>query len=246
VRRAPTKLAPPEKPAPKKRAKRKPPGPRSPTGRHHKRYRERALANDGKTPRRDGHPSLCTPVQLDSVCKAIRAGNPLEVSAVYGGLAKITVFAWMRRGKRALHDAEESGQPIAVLERPYVAFAQAVEQARADCEVGLVGYLTRAAMDDKVSTRGPAVRAAMFLLEHCFSKRWGNQQIRVAVGGDASSPPIRAEVDVGETQTVIVRYPEPGRVGCADGACVPGETHGGVVFCGVCGIPIEPPKEPRT
>jgi hypothetical protein len=90
---------------------------------------------------------------------ALMAGNYVETAAAQAGLAKRTVYEWMRRGAR--------GQG-----KEYVDFLHAVQKAQAHAETRAVALISRAAESQW--------QAAAWQLERKCPARWG-QRIRVTV-----------------------------------------------------------------
>lgn len=100
-----------------------------------------------------GRPTKLTPAVADRVVELVRGGNYVEVAAAAVGVARSTVFDWMRRGARGKRGA-------------YRDFSVAIEKAQAEAEMGLLGLIDKAA-DKGVWT------AAAWRLERMHPERWG-------------------------------------------------------------------------
>lgn len=68
---------------------------------------------------RVGRPTVLTPEIEARICKSVREGMPLRVSAGVARVAARTVTGWMKRGRETN-------------EEPYASFVDAVEAAQAD------------------------------------------------------------------------------------------------------------------
>jgi hypothetical protein len=101
-----------------------------------------------------GRPTKLCPEVRDKIVQAIRAGNYIETAAAYAGIAKDTLYAWLRRG-------------AAGTEPEYSEFAAAVEQALASAETRDVALIGQAAEKEW--------QAAAWRLERKFPDRWGRK-----------------------------------------------------------------------
>jgi hypothetical protein len=103
-----------------------------------------------------GRPSKLTPEIQEQIVKAIKAGNYIETAAAYAGIAKDTLYNWLKEGARS-----ESG---ALRE-----FSDAVENALA------FGEMRDLQRIDQAATAGQW-QAAAWRLERRFPKKWGRQE----------------------------------------------------------------------
>jgi len=86
----------------------------------------------------------------------VEQGNYVETAAELAGVAKSTVYNWMKRG--------EAG------EAPYAAFMHAVKRASARAEAKAVANVRRAGLDDRFWA------AEMTYLERRHPEKWGRRQ----------------------------------------------------------------------
>lgn len=106
-------------------------------------------------------PTKLTPEVEEKFLNAVRTGNYLEVAAAYAGIAKPTLFAWMRRGRSSSRGL-------------YHDFVEKLDKANAAAEAVAVSNLMRHGRDD--------YRAITFFLERRFNDRWGQKsQMKVEV-----------------------------------------------------------------
>lgn len=99
---------------------------------------------------------------------ATRLGASRVAACRYAGLAPSTVFAWMARGRRA-----RSGKFLEFLER--------VREADGHAELHLLAQIQTAAKRDW--------RAAAWMLERKFPKRWGKRE-HLTHAGDRDQPVV--------------------------------------------------------
>jgi hypothetical protein len=101
----------------------------------------------------EGRPTALTPDVADLIVRIVRAGGYLESAAAAAGIARSTLYDYLRRGAR-----DELG--------PYRAFAAAVRKAQADAEAVDVAVIGIAARTDW--------RAAAWRLSRRAPGRWGS------------------------------------------------------------------------
>lgn len=139
-------------------------------------------------------PTKLTPEIQEKICNAIRAGNYIETAAAYSGVAKSTVFDWMRRGAREKERVGKNTRArIRKKEVPYVEFSDAVEKALADAEVIDVDIIRRAAKENW--------QAAAWRLERKFPDRWGRREKVEADVSHSGKVTERHEYDI--TQRIV-------------------------------------------
>ena len=102
-----------------------------------------------------GRPLKLTKELQDRVCSYLRAGNYIETACKAAGIVKETLYRWLKRA--AAGDGE-----------PFEGFREAVEAAQAQAEVRGVALVSKAGQEDW--------RAAAWMLERKFPKRWGTIQ----------------------------------------------------------------------
>ena len=117
-------------------------------------------------PRPRGRPSKLTHERQAKICDAIRAGNYMETAAAFAGIDKTTLYAWLRKGRKANRGKHRE-------------FVDAVEKAMADAEARDVAMIGKAAADG-------TWQAAAWRLERKHPDRWGRtdrhqHQIQAAV-----------------------------------------------------------------
>lgn len=99
-------------------------------------------------------PKLTPNLQL-KICNALRASSYRSIAAQAVGIGVSTLYHWLDLGR-------QDGSP-----RIYREFLEAVEAAEAESEMTLAANVTSAAKKDW--------RAAAFILERKFPKRWGKK-----------------------------------------------------------------------
>ena len=106
-----------------------------------------------------GRPSKLTPELQEKLCRAIRAGNFINISCALTGCSPRSTQIWRKRGL-------EDGRGV------FFEFALAIEQALAYSDACDLAVIQAAAAAGEW-------RAACWVLERRFSERWG-QQSKVA------------------------------------------------------------------
>lgn len=112
---------------------------------------------DAYTPPATGVPSRIAEADtVQELLQAVEAGNYIETSAELAGIAKKTIYDWIKRG--------EAG------ETPYRAFSDALKRASARAEAKAVANVRRAGLDDRFWA------AEMTYLERRHPERWARRQ----------------------------------------------------------------------
>lgn len=144
----------------------------------------------GKT----GRPSKINPKIQAKICDVIRAGNYIETAAAHAGIAKNTLYDWMKRGAREKERIEKAGGRAKVKksEAEYVEFSDAVEKALADAEVRDVMIIANAATSDW--------KAAAWRLERKFPDKWGRKD-KVQAEVEHSGAITNNHVDLSQLST---------------------------------------------
>jgi transposase len=101
-----------------------------------------------------GRPTKLTPEVKETIFKAIREGNTLQVACMKAGIVYDTMRGW-------LEQAEKGGA--------YSVFSVELARAREEAEEVLVGEIKKAARQDW--------RAAAWMLERRFPDRWGKVEM---------------------------------------------------------------------
>lgn len=116
---------------------------------------------EGKTPRegKRGRPAKLelTPDIQQRLIQAILSGNYLETAAAYAGIARSTLYSWLRRCAR-----ENNG--------PFHELSNAVKKALADAEVRDVTHIAKAGESEW--------QASAWRLERKFPDKWGRRDPR--------------------------------------------------------------------
>lgn len=99
-------------------------------------------------------PQKLTPEVQEKIVSVIRRGNYIETAAAYAGIAKQTLYNWLRAGER---DGEG----------PCYEFMIEVQKAMAESEIRDLAQVELASRDNW--------QAAAWRLERRFPKRWGRQ-----------------------------------------------------------------------
>lgn len=147
-----------------------------------------------RTRRAGGRPTKLTPDVHETIVNAVRAGNYVETAAAYAGVHPGTVFRWMKEG-------DEPGAPRAKRE-----FRDAVNRARAESEVRVVGQIQRVIMGGQVlkeTTRRepdgtvvtertyaqPDGKVALDFASRAFPDRWARRSA-IEVTGEGGGPVV--------------------------------------------------------
>jgi hypothetical protein len=101
-----------------------------------------------------GRPTKLTPELQKKIVKLVRDGNYFETAAQAAGIAKSTLYDWLKRG--------EAG------EEPFAEFSNALKKAEAEAEVDVVATI-RAGLRD-----APQWQSAMTFAE----RRWASRYAR--------------------------------------------------------------------
>lgn len=99
-------------------------------------------------------PSKLSPDVQAQIAALIRAGNTVEVAAAAAGIGQGTFYEWMARGEKP-----------GAANVPFRGFREAIEQARAESEAGMVARIAKAASNG-------SWQAAAWLLERRAPERW--------------------------------------------------------------------------
>jgi transposase len=102
-----------------------------------------------------GRPIKLTPEIQDRIVQAVKAGNYIETASAYAGIAKSTLYEWLKKGTE-----EEKG--------PFYEFSNAIKKALAEAEMRDVAII------DEVAKNGNWTASA-WRLERKFPERWGRK-----------------------------------------------------------------------
>jgi hypothetical protein len=145
-----------------------------------------------------GRKTDLTPEMEARVAQLLKAGNYFETTAVLVGKSKVTLYSWIRRGRRERHRLEEDSRAKERRsEAPFIAFLNAVEKAQAHAEVVDVAAISAGA---RVSWQ-----AAAWRLERKFPERWGRRShLKVALQREVDSfiADLKAALDPSTFQVV--------------------------------------------
>jgi hypothetical protein len=119
--------------------------------------------------------------QTKQMCAALAGGSRLETAAAMVGIARSTLFLWLRVG-RAYLEAEAAGGRRNPRHELQGAFVSEVERALARVEVGLTAQIATASKSDW--------KAAAWLLERRFPEGWQAKR-------DIEKPTTEIVVDIG-------------------------------------------------
>ena len=123
--------------------------------------------------KRPGRPSKLTPDLIEKICAPIAAGNYMETAAAYAGVAKDTLYAWLRKGRE-----QKRGL--------FREFSDAVERAMAEAEMRDVLLVAKAAETQW--------QAAAWRLERRTPQKWGRRVVELS-GPEGSA--VKVEVEGG-------------------------------------------------
>jgi transposase len=138
-----------------------------------------------------GRPTKLNDELREVIAGQLRAGNYIETAAAFAGVSKVTLYDWIRRGKRELQRVEANPRAkVRKEEAPFVDFLNAVERAQAEAEAEDVDILRRAARDDW--------KAAAWRLERKFPDKWGRKDRLAAELEHAGNVGLTIAVDYGD------------------------------------------------
>lgn len=138
-------------------------------------------------------PTKLTPEAHKAIVARVLAGNYRETACAAAGICSRTLRDWLRRGA--------SGKPEDAI---YAAFSADLDKAEAASESRQIAALTQAAAKDW--------RAAAWLLEKKYPKRWGSR-VEVQHSGSVSLESIdelRKRLDAGQRDAILDDEPEGG------------------------------------
>jgi len=124
------------------------------------------------------------------ICGYVRYGETFAVACAGAGICKSTFSRWQALGCDAKRK-QEKGERLTRTERLFLAFLDALEQAKSEGRLAMANQIFRAALDNDW-------RAASFLLERRHPETWGRtDRVLSQVTGAGGGPlEMRAEVPV--------------------------------------------------
>lgn len=115
--------------------------------------------------------------KVKTLLQALAAGNYIEVSCSFAGLAPSTVYRWLERG-RAERASQELGNKPNPNEKPYLDLCESVEKARATAILRNVNVVQTAANNGQW-------QAAAWWLERSMPNQYG-RRIQAEVSSNVS------------------------------------------------------------
>ncbi len=116
-----------------------------------------------RKPNPEGRPPKLTDEVERIICETVRAGASIEAAALRSGVGLTTIHDWRRRGA-GLSDRPKTPR--------LVQFVTAFDQAMADAEMRLVGYIDAAAKGGNFS---PQWNGAAWLLKNRHPERYSDK-----------------------------------------------------------------------
>lgn len=110
--------------------------------------------------KKTGRPTKLTPELLEEVVKYVRTGAYVETAAAAAGVSKVSLYDWLKRGKRG--DKSNNGL--------YIEFSEAMSQAVAESELRDIALIGKAASRNWT--------AAAWRLERKHPQRWGRREVQ--------------------------------------------------------------------
>lgn len=149
------------------------------SGHEYSSARGDSLSSPSLPKRGRGQPTKLTAELQTRIAQLLRAGNYLETAAQACGVAAVTARAWLREGAADVDAGRKTR---------YAAFNEAVLKANAEAEARFALNISAAGVKDW--------RAAAFMLERKFPKRWSQRIETTPV--DAPPNPLdgRSEADL--------------------------------------------------
>ncbi len=125
-----------------------------------------------------GRPAdIGNPHIVQELLEAMEAGNYMETACELAGIAKVTVYNWLKRGE----DGEE----------PFSAFSYAMKRASARAEAKAVANVRRAGLDDRFWA------AEMTYLERRHPERWARRS------EEGNSPRVVVQIGVRDSDVQV-------------------------------------------
>jgi hypothetical protein len=125
-----------------------------------------------------GRPSKLTAKLQEQIVMTLRMGNYIETAAAFAGINKVTLYAWLKRGRKEIDRVGdgERGKRVTKNEQIYVDFTNAVEVAMAEAELRDVQILYNAGKSDW--------KSSAWRLERKYPKKWGRSESHEITGKD--------------------------------------------------------------
>ncbi len=119
-----------------------------------------------------------SPVQVDSLTRAMKGGADLETACDYAGVSVALVYKALERGKVAYERENTEGKKVSDVEQEYLALWADLKKSRADAIVRNVAHVQQAAQNG-------SWQAAAWWLErtvpHTYAKKpSSNPQVETA------------------------------------------------------------------
>lgn len=99
-----------------------------------------------------GRKTKLTPSVREAICEAVEQGANVAMRCYNAGIVKQTYLNWIARGEKA-RAKEAKGEAVADEERPYLAFLDAIDDAKANYGVQLQQVIYSEALRDPVEAR---------------------------------------------------------------------------------------------
>lgn len=132
-----------------------------------------------------GRPTKLNKQIIEEIALMVKLGNYIETASAFAGISKVTLYEWMKRGRRELERVNDGkGRKIRKSEELYVEFLNAIEQAMAEAEVRDVQTIYNATKIDW--------KASAWRLERKYPDRWGKTEHHEVSGKDGK--PLEVEV----------------------------------------------------
>jgi len=137
------------------------------------------------TPPANGRPSdISDPIIVQELLEAMEAGNYMETACELAGVAKVTVYNWLKRA--------EAG------EEPFTAFSYAMKRASARAEALAVQRVRQAGKDPRFWA------AEMTFLERRHPDKWARRS------EDGNSPRVVVQIGCKDSDVqVCISSPQP-------------------------------------
>lgn len=119
-----------------------------------------------RSPKTGRYLSKLTPALTEKLCEQLRRGHYVEPACAAVGIHRDTYHTWREQGLDALALREE-GRPVPARQKPFLAFHDATEEARAYGEWWLVEQALEAA-----EAKRPTWTAYVTILERSRRERW--------------------------------------------------------------------------
>lgn len=137
---------------------------------------------------RAGRPMEISEKKIEAVRGALQRSAYIETAAASAGIAKSTLYDWLRRGERLAEEAEEGRRDFTDEECLLVQFSDAIKKELADAEIRNLDRISNASRDPRYWM------ASAWILERRHPEKYGRRDHHTVENPDGS-PLVRPLAD---------------------------------------------------